>query len=405
MAVRSTGSLARRPLARPLALAVGAVLALSIVAQLVVDRAHLFSLQAFALNSVFVCALVAWRLTGRRAVLLGGLAAWVALLALLEAGTQLGLSLDSYASKVRNCYTWFDIVQRSEAMGDTLDLTEGVFDCDPFRPYDDAQREQREQLLDALGVVAGTRLFDIGCGNCNLLETAKARGADARGITLSHEQARLCRERRGIPGVDVVDFWDLRDPAALARYAGRFDCVVFNGPVEHFVDQADSVAGRKDARFAEMFAIVHALIDPASSNRRCVITCIHLDESRLGTMSAWDWMQGYLYERSYGGSLPVYPDGLSRNAERVGFELLSRADHTMDYYIMSSLFWHRINRGNLEPRVLARCAATYPFLALYDRYFWHRLLHQLFGSWTWQFEPPSLGRHLWLVLRKGASPL
>jgi cyclopropane fatty-acyl-phospholipid synthase-like methyltransferase len=374
---------------------VGALLVASLFAQLLVDASHRFSLQAFLLNSMLLCTVIAYRATGRGRVLAIGFGTTAVTFLVLEVAAQYGLSLDSYESKVRNCYTWYNIVQRSKAMGNDMDLTEGLFGCDPFKPYADAQRDQREWLLDSMGVGPGTRILDVGSGNCNVLEAAKARGAVCRGVTLSQEQAALCKRQRGIQ-VEVMNFWEL---GARPDYGGRFDCILFNGPVEHFVNQAESVAGAKDVKYRRMFEIVRHLLDPASSLRRVAITCIHMDTGKR--MSPLDYLQGYLYERTYGGSLPVYPDGLTRNAD--GFDVLVREDHTMDYYIASRLFFDRINRGNLEPAVLARCAAWYPLLFLYDRYFVHKVLHQLFGSWTWQFEPPSLARHLWLVLQLDTS--
>src|SRR4051812_13427765 len=68
------------------------------------------------------------------------------------------------------------------------DLTEGMYEGDAHRPYEEAQARQAEVLLDRAGCGAGARVLDIGCGYGRALRAAAARGARARGITASPEQ-------------------------------------------------------------------------------------------------------------------------------------------------------------------------------------------------------------------------
>jgi cyclopropane fatty-acyl-phospholipid synthase-like methyltransferase len=365
------------------------LLAASLFSQIVIDPKHMFSKNAFILNAIIVVTLVVYFTNHSKASLYIGLLMLVAVFITLEILHQYGYNLDTYDSKIRNCYTWFNIIQRSKIMGDDLDLTEGKFDCNPFKDYKKAQWDQRDWILKQLDVGEGTRVLEVGSGNCNLLAMAKERGAIVKGITLSVEQARLCRTQRGLD-VDVINFWDLDE-----RYFGKYDCVVFNGPVEHFVNQAESMAGKKDAKYRKMFEIVEKLIDKQSKNRKVGITCIHYRNKP--DISFYGYFQLYIYERSYGGALPEYPNGLTRNAPQ--FNVLLKEDHTIDYYITSKLWWDKVDKGNLEPAVLLRCLLYYPLLVFYDQYFVHKILHQIFKSWTWQFEPPSTSGHLWLVMQ------
>src|SRR5687768_4694155 len=77
---------------------------------------------------------------------------------------------------VVDCYSVFD--HFFPALGFT-DLTDGMYDGDPARPYEAAQARQAEVLLDRAGVGPGTRLLDIGCGYGRVLRAAEARGATA----------------------------------------------------------------------------------------------------------------------------------------------------------------------------------------------------------------------------------
>jgi len=95
------------------------------------------------------------------------------------------------------------------------------------------RREVRERLLPA--VPRGSRLLDVGCGNGVFLAAATGEGYAARGVDVSEESARLCRER-GLDAragdfltmpldgpYDAVTFWDvmehLREPAAFLERA------------------------------------------------------------------------------------------------------------------------------------------------------------------------------------------
>jgi SAM-dependent methyltransferase len=56
--------------------------------------------------------------------------------------------------------------------------------------------------LDALGVGAGTRLLDVGCGAGMVLRLAADRGADVTGIDAS--EALLAHARSRVPGAPIV---------------------------------------------------------------------------------------------------------------------------------------------------------------------------------------------------------
>jgi SAM-dependent methyltransferase len=73
--------------------------------------------------------------------------------------------------------------------------------------------------LDALGVAAGTRLLDVGCGAGLALRYAADRGAEAAGLDAS--AAMVAHARRRVPGAQVVQ----GDIEELPFADGRFDVV------------------------------------------------------------------------------------------------------------------------------------------------------------------------------------
>jgi cyclopropane-fatty-acyl-phospholipid synthase len=96
----------------------------------------------------------------------------------------------------------------------------------------DAQRAKNELVCTKLGLRAGERLLDVGCGWGSLaLHAAGEHGVHVTGITLSEPQAALARERAAAAG--LADRVDIR----LADYrdlgAEQFDAIASIGMVEH----------------------------------------------------------------------------------------------------------------------------------------------------------------------------
>ncbi len=297
-----------------------------------------------------------------------------------------------------SCYTLFDKVFPECGL---LDYTEGMYHGDPSTPYETAQKNQIRYLLDEVDCKQGTRLLDVGCGNGNLLEEAMHRGARAVGITISPEQVRLCQNR----GLDArsMDYKDLGDD-----WRERFDAVIANGPIEHFVHPEDALEGRADTIYRTMFAIFHRAIDPRSAIRKVVNTTIHfvrrpdpadLLESPLKFPRTSDNFHWALLERSFGGFYPAL--GQLEECAAGYFSLENSVDGTYDYHLTSETWLRRIKaelRGLRKmPRILAR---SLPFALRHPRQCATMLACMLVTqSWNWQFRsanpPTRLLRQTW----------
>jgi len=301
------------------------------------------------------------------------------------------------ALRVVSCYSVFDAF--FPACGFT-DLTDGMYEGDPTRPYEEAQARQAEVLLDRAGVRAGGRLLDVGCGYGRLLRGAAARGARAWGITVSPEQVR--RGTRAGLDVRLLDYKHLGP-----EWDGQFDAVIANGSLEHFAQPSDAAAGDDDAIYRHLFATVKRLLDPAKPAARLVTTAIHFRErpcplDLLKSPSAFAWgSPGFHWARiaaSFGGWYPS-PGQLERCA--VGhFRLVHEEDGTEDYRLTSEAWLDGV-RARMWSWALPRIAwAALPVM------FWRplhtaRMLRCLLGSesWNWQFRgdpaPTALLRQTW----------
>lgn len=301
------------------------------------------------------------------------------------------------APTVVACYGVYDFF--FPALGFT-DLTDGMYEGDPHRPFDAAQARQAEALLDRARVAPGDRLLDLGCGYGRMMRAAEARAATAWGITVSPEQVR--RGTRAGLNVQLRDYKHLG-----SEWDGRFDAVIANGSLEHFAQPADAVAGRDDGVYRHLFATVRRLLDPARPGARFVTTAIHFRErpdprdwlkppSAFARGSAeFHWSR---LTHAYGGWYPTRGQ-LARCAEGL-FRLVHEEDGTEDYRLTSEACLRAVRQTLRSSRavrvwlaallgVLRRPAATV------------RLLRCMLGSesWNWQFRgdpsPGVLLRQTW----------
>jgi len=231
--------------------------------------------------------------------------------------------------KVATCYSAID--RFFPACG-LFDLTEGIYDGNPKTPYEQAEANQLDYLLDQVRCGPGRRVLDLGCGYGTLLERIRQRGAKGVGITISAEQVRACRQKN--LDVHLIDY-----RAIPGEWDRTFDGVIANGSIEHFVQPTDAAAGRTDDIYRHLFAMVHRLIDLNSTERWFATTTIHfvrkpadpLDLLRNPFTFRWDsdnfhWA---VLERGWGG---YYPEiGQLRRCAEGYFDLIEEVARIHGY--------------------------------------------------------------------------
>jgi cyclopropane fatty-acyl-phospholipid synthase-like methyltransferase len=297
---------------------------------------------------------------------------------------------------VELCYT---LVHAAEAVG-IRDLADGE-----FRPGDTTLEQgierQLNYLLDQVGCTGpGFRLLEIGCGYGHLLHLARERGAHAVGVNLSPEQVKYCN-RNGLH-VDCCTYRDLLD---AREWHGRFDGVIANGSLEHWVQPEDVLAGRMNAIYHESFEIAHKVLDPDVEDARYVTTAIHVqrDVKPEDLLTPWrqqpmgtDRRHFSLLHHWMGGWYPV-----ARQLEecaRPYFTLEAEMDGSQGYKIANDHRMARMMRGwYTNPKMvwrIARALIRHPSVTrtMLQSYFIEK-------SWDWQFwgeDPPMrLLRHTW----------
>jgi cyclopropane fatty-acyl-phospholipid synthase-like methyltransferase len=280
------------------------------------------------------------------------------------------------------------------------DYTDGIYNGNPALDHETAQKNQHNYLLDEIGAKApGFRLLDVGCGLGTLLQTAKERGINGAGITISADQARQCKAQ-GL-NVYLMNYRHIPE-----EWNGTFDGIIANGSLEHFCQPEDALAKKQDNIYKEMFAIFARLLDPASPFQFLATTAIHFRAKHVDPRKGLKHPLLQLFDaeglhlsilhRGYGGYYPV--SGQLEKCAKPYFRLIKEVDGTEDYRLTSE-YWCRVYKKAL--------CTNLQFLWAVLRHFVQRPAHTVWTvasyigpeAWPWQFRgsvpPTRLYRQTW----------
>lgn len=155
-------------------------------------------------------------------------------------------------AQIEVTYEFFaELFQRT--FDETADMSCAWYDGDYSKPLQQAQADKHRYVLDMLGVRAGSRILDVGCGWGPILTAARKRGAGGVGLTLAANQMRSCRIRD--LDVHVMDWKDV-----TPETFGRFDAIVSIGSFEHYCSFEEYRAGRQAAIYNQFFQLCRELL-------------------------------------------------------------------------------------------------------------------------------------------------
>ena len=236
------------------------------------------------------------------------------------------------------------------SLGELADFSGAKYDGDFSLTLEEAQRRKHEYVAEQIGIVAGRRVLDLGCGWGPLLAFVRERGADGVGVTLSSAQAEACRRH----GLDVR----LHDARTVTRESfGGFDAVASLGAFEHFCSRDEYRAGRQDDIYRGLFENVSGLLP--ERGRFYLQTMVFgrnmIDDPEAADIGAPresdEWCLA-LMERQFPGSfLPFGREQIERCAEP-HFRLVAATSGRLDYIETIKQWRRRFGQRSLRKLVL-----------------------------------------------------
>jgi cyclopropane-fatty-acyl-phospholipid synthase len=224
-------------------------------------------------------------------------------------------------------YSLIDRVFRL-SLGELADFSGAKYDGDFSLSLEEAQRRKHEYIAEQIGIGAGRRVLDLGCGWGPLLDFIRSRGGNGVGVTLSSAQVAACRRH----GLDV----HLQDALHVTRESfGGFDSVASLGAFEHFCSPEDHRAGRQDEIYGALFARIAGLLpDEGRLYLQTMVfgrNMIPLHEIDIDApRDSAGWYLALMGRQFPGSFLPYGQEQIIRNAEP-HFRLVSSISGRLDY--------------------------------------------------------------------------
>lgn len=213
----------------------------------------------------------------------------------------------------------YDVSNRFYEMvlGSSMTYTCAVFEHQEAS-LEQAQDRKHELIADKLGLQAGMRLLDVGCGWGGMVRYAARRGVRALGVTLSAEQASWAQQaiaQEGLAELAEVRHLDYRDAPGH-----DYDAVSSIGLTEHVGVHS----------YPSYFALLLAKLRPGG---RLLNHCITKPDNLAGA-------QTDVFTDRY-----VFPDGelisagkIITEAQNAGFEL-RHVENLREHYALTLRQW------------------------------------------------------------------
>jgi cyclopropane-fatty-acyl-phospholipid synthase len=235
------------------------------------------------------------------------------------------------------------------SLGELADFSGAKYDGDFSLSLEQAQRRKHEYVAEQIGIEAGRRVLDLGCGWGPLLNFIRTRGADGLGVTLSQAQYDACRRHE----LDV-HIYDARE---LDRDSfGEFDAVASLGAFEHFCSPDDYRAGRQQEIYRGILENVASVLPTGGRLYlqtmvfgRNMIPLEQVDINAPRNSDAWILA---LLERQFPGSWLPFGDAQVIRCAEPSFRLLSNSNGRLDYIETINQWNARMGKRSLRKSLL-----------------------------------------------------
>jgi cyclopropane-fatty-acyl-phospholipid synthase len=209
-------------------------------------------------------------------------------LAQLWYGLRHRLRPNTRSGSRRNIHAHYDIGNAfySQWLDPSFTYSSAFFDGDFNQPLEGAQRAKFQRIIDTLGLRAGMRILEIGCGWGGFAMHAARQGIHVHGVTISPAQLEFANARVHEAGLSEHVQLELRDYRTLT---GQYDGIV---SIEMF-----EAVGEKF--WPDYFTILRERLRPGA---RALVQTITIDEPHFAAYRATsDFIREFIFP---GGMLP-----------------------------------------------------------------------------------------------------
>ncbi|NYE59957.1 cyclopropane-fatty-acyl-phospholipid synthase [Duganella sp. 1224] len=187
-----------------------------------------------------------------------------------------------------------------------------MFDGDYSQPLERAQHRKYQRIIDTLGLRAGDRVLEVGCGWGGFAEQAARQGIHVHGVTISPSQLEVARRRIDAAGLGALAQLELRDYRDLE---GTYDAIVS-------IEMFEAVGERY---WKQYFDTLAARLKPGG---QALVQSITIDERHFERYrSTADFIQEYIFP---GGMLPSV-ERFERGAAQAGLRCTEHYAFGPDY--------------------------------------------------------------------------
>ncbi|SHN40016.1 cyclopropane-fatty-acyl-phospholipid synthase [Duganella sacchari] len=222
-----------------------------------------------------------------------------------------------------------------------------IFDGDYGLPLEQAQSRKYQRVINTLGLRAGDRVLEIGCGWGGFAEHAARQGIHVHGLTISPAQLQVAQQRIAAAGLGALAQLELRDYRDIR---GSYDAAVS-------IEMFEAVGERY---WPQYFDTVQARL---KAGGKALVQSITIGERHFPRYrSSTDFIQQYIFP---GGMLPSV-ERFERSAARAGL-------HSEEHYAFGPDYAETLRRWRSAYHA-ARAQVTAQgfdahFMRIWDLYF------------------------------------
>jgi cyclopropane-fatty-acyl-phospholipid synthase len=233
------------------------------------------------------------------------------------------LRMNTRGGSRRNIHAHYDIGNAFYAqwLDETWTYSSAWFDGDPTRTLEEAQHAKYRRIIDTLGLRAGMRVLEVGCGWGGFARHAARLGIAVHGVTISPSQHEFAAGRIRDEGLDRYAHIELRD---YRDVHGQYDAVVS-------IEMFEAVG---ETWWPTWFRKLREWLAP---DARALVQTITIDEARFSAYRATsDFIREFVFP---GGMLPS-PQRFARAATQAGLVAQPSLSFGLDYAHTLNLWRH-----------------------------------------------------------------